>query len=303
MISFKSTDLSVLFLFMKIFILDGYNLIFRSFYGMPDLKRGDGFPTGMLHGWVRTLWSLEDQFSPDRIVCAMDAGADEREALQEDYKANRSETPAELEQQIPWVERITPHMGIPLVSLPGCEADDVIGVLAEKFAARGDAVVLVSADKDLGQLVNASISQLYPPPTANPRLGWRMMNSEKITEKFGVRPDQIADYLALVGDSSDNIQGIPGVGPKTAAKWLNSYGNLQNILQNSGRLKPPRFQMIVSESNELLERNLQLTRLHLSLGVDLPEPIAPDGRALIDLLKELEMEKASRDAASRYMAV
>ena len=99
MISFKSTDLSVLFLFMKIFILDGYNLIFRSFYGMPDLKRGDGFPTGMLHGWVRTLWSLEDQFSPDRIVCAMDAGADEREALQEDYKANRSETPAELEQQ------------------------------------------------------------------------------------------------------------------------------------------------------------------------------------------------------------
>ncbi|MGB0370525.1 MAG: 5'-3' exonuclease [Opitutales bacterium] len=284
---------------MKIFLLDSFNLIFRAYYGMPDLTRSDGLPTGMLHGWVRTLWSLEDQFQPDQMIAVMDSGADDREELHADYKANRGETPEAITQQLPWLEKLTERIGIPLVEFSGAEADDVIGVLAHAYQSRGDEVVIVSADKDLGQLVKEGIRQLYPPPTANPRLGWRMMDTEAVEKKFAVRPDQIADYLALIGDTSDNIDGIPGVGPKTAAKWLNSYGNLENIIQNSGRLKPPRFQQIVADSVELLKRNQRLTRLNLGLDVEIPEPMSVDVLAASSILEELEMKKAARDLAAR----
>ena len=284
---------------MTIFLLDSFNLIFRAYHGMPELTRSDGFPTGMLHGWLRTLWNLEDQFGPDQMIAVMDSGADDREAIHSEYKANRGETPEAINQQLPWLEKLTVSLGIPLVELKGAEADDLIGVVAQAYLKENHQVVIVSADKDLGQLIVPGIQQLYPPPTANPRLGWRTMDSDAIEKKFMVRPDQIADYLALIGDTSDNIDGIPGVGPKTAAKWLNSYGNLENIIQNSGRLKPPRFQQIVTDSRELLVRNQKLTRLNLDLDVPLPAVPETDIEGAIEILDTLEMKKASRDLRTR----
>ena len=284
---------------MNIFLLDSFNLIFRAFYGMPELTRADGFPTGMMHGWVRTIWALEDQFSPDAMIAVMDAGSDEREALHPEYKANRGETPEPITQQLPFVKKLTPLLGIPITEVPGAEADDLIGVLADRYRSAGHTVVIVSADKDLGQLVTEGVSQLYPPPTANPRLGWRMMNEAAIEAKFQVRPDQIADYLALVGDSSDNIDGVPGVGPKTAAKWLNAYGNLEKIIQNAGRLKPPRFQRIVTDLRDLLHRNQMLTRLNLNLEVELPVFPKRDTDGALAVFEELEMKKAAKDFATR----
>ena len=284
---------------MSIFLLDSFNLLFRAHYGMPELTRTDGFPTGMMHGWVRTLWTLQDKFQPDVVIALMDAGADAREELHAGYKANRAETPEPINQQMPWVEKLTPHLGVPMVKKTGCEADDLIGVFTNRFVETGEDVVIVSADKDLGQLVRPGVRQLYPPPTANPRLGWRLMDVEAIEAKFSVRPDQIADYLALVGDTSDNIDGVAGVGPKTASKWLSAYGDLDKVIANAGRLKPPRFQQVITDSADLLKRNQKLTELDLSIEVDIPETPLVDKEAGVAILEELEMKKAAIDFAAR----
>ncbi len=283
-----------------ILLVDGYNLIFRSFYGMPDLRRSDGFPTNAIHGWVRTLWYLQDMKGVERMIVFFDDGADEREALLPEYKSNRGATPEDLVPQIPIIKRLTVQMGLQCVEQPGCEADDLIGSYAKHLGDKDLPGVIVSADKDLGQSVGGSIRQLLPPPTANPRLGWRMLDAEGVEKKFGVKTSQVADYLALVGDTSDNIPGLPGVGPKTAAKWLVEYGDIATIIAKANYLMPARFQSVVAERKEDLVRNLQLTRLNLDLAVDIPDTVEARYGELLDEFNALEMNKAYKDAQTRY---
>ena len=147
--------------------------------------------------------------------------------------------------------------------------------------------------------MGGTVTQLLPPPTANPRLGWRTLDEAAVQEKFGVRPDQIADYLALVGDTSDNIPGIAGVGPKTASSWLRSYGTLAGIIQNSGRLKPPRFQAKVGEEKENLLRNQQLTRLNDRHEVSV-EPVLADVEKLKEFFSEMEMKTTAAEVDKRF---
>ena len=132
-------------------------------------------------------------------------------------------------------------MGYGGLEVDGVEADDLIGSAALQLAAAGHRVGIVSADKDLAQLIRPGVTQWLPPPTANPKLGWRELDEDGVAIKFGVTPAQIPDLLALVGDTSDNIPGIPGVGLKTAAKWLVQYGSLQGILDYCGEIQPKRF--------------------------------------------------------------
>ncbi len=281
-------------------LLDGFNLAFRSFYAVPELSRSDGFPTNALHGWVKTIWHLND-LHPGAVVTAFfDLDGDrERQALLPTYKAHRTEMPEALRRQFPEIRRLTALMGMHLVESSGVEADDLIASAAHRLAKEGHQVLIVSADKDLGQCVGDRVRQLLPPPTANPRLGWRTLDAEGIREKFGVRPDQIADYLALVGDSSDNIPGVPGVGPKTAANWLRSYGTLEAVIENSGRLKPPRFQAKIPAEEENLLRNRRLTRLNDAHEFDLPEA-RPDRKGLETFLREMEMKSTAAEVAGRY---
>ena len=201
-----------------IFLVDGYNMVFRSFYGIRELTRSDGFPTNAIHGWVKTLWSLMDRDDCDRLIVFFDRGADEREALLPEYKKNRSETPPDLVVQIPIIKELTALMGINCVEKDGVEADDLIGAYAKQYATKDAPVVIVSADKDLAQCLNGNVHQLLPPPTANPRLGWRMMTVDKVAGKFGVGAEKVAEYLALVGDTADNIPGLQGVGPKNCVE-------------------------------------------------------------------------------------
>lgn len=285
----------------KWLLLDGYNLAFRAFYGMPELTRKDGFPTGALHGWVRTLWRLLDDQQPNHLVVFFDLdGASKREALQEDYKANRSEMPEPLAQQMPVIRELTAALGYRIVQQSGVEADDLIGYAAHRLADAGASAVIVSADKDLAQCVRDGVIQLLPPPTANPRLGWRSLDAVGVREKFAVSPAQIPDYLALIGDTSDNIPGLQGVGPKTAAKWLGQYGTLEKIIQNSGMLKPPRFQAIVHKSAERLRQNLVMTTLEEVEAPDAFEPLPADFPAALAILTDLEMDKTAVEARRRY---
>jgi len=285
----------------KILLLDGFNLAFRSFYALPELARSDGFPTGALHGWLKTLWKLEDMEQPERMAVFFDQGGSDRHLLAlPDYKANRQDTPEPLQQQFPVIRQLTELMGYPIIAQEGVEADDLLASAASRLAKAGHRVTIVSADKDLGQCVGGNITQMLPAPTANPRLGWRQLDEDGVLKKFGVPPDKVPDYLALVGDTSDNIPGISGVGPKTAAKWITEYSGIEGILAHASELKPPRFQEILAQSGELLRRNLTLVTLerHHTVGEMPMQPV--DKTALVALLESLEMKQAAQQAWERY---
>ncbi|MDX2187587.1 MAG: 5'-3' exonuclease H3TH domain-containing protein [Opitutaceae bacterium] len=286
----------------KWLLVDGFNLAFRAFFALPELTRSDGVPTGALHGWVKSLWRLMDDQRPDCTLVFFDlGGAQDRLALHPDYKANRSETPPALEAQIPVIKQLTRAMGLVGVEQDGVESDDLLAGQAVKLAAEGNEVLIVSSDKDFAQIVNDRIHILLPPPSANPKLGWRRMDAAGVKEKFGVAPSQIADYLALVGDTSDNIPGLDGVGPKTASKWLLDYVSLEGIIARASELKPERFRDAVVAKADLLRLNRQLTTLRLdwpTVPCVRTEPQVPE---LLALLEQNEMRSTVAEARRRYV--
>jgi DNA polymerase-1 len=186
------------------------------------------------------------------------------------------------------------------VEQDGVESDDLLAAQAVALAKEGHEVLIVSSDKDFAQVVNDRIKLMLPPPSANPKIGWRMRDAAGVQEKFGVPPSQIADYLALVGDTSDNIPGLAGVGPKTAAKWLTEFGTLENVIANCTKLKPERFQAPICAEADKLRRNLKLTTLNLSLPTLSVPPVRPHPDELYALLEELGMKSSLAEARRRY---
>ena len=285
----------------KWLLVDGFNLAYRCFFAIPELARSDGFPTNALHGWVKSLWRLADQEKPDASLVFFDlGGAQDRLALLPEYKAQREEMPEALEKQIPVIKALTRAMGLGGVEEHGVESDDLLASFAWHLSGKGDDVLIVSSDKDFAQIVCDRIRMLLPPPTANPRLGWRTMDAAAVAEKFGVPPRLIADYLALVGDASDNIPGIAGVGPKTAAKWLGEHGSLEGVIAAAGRLAPERFRAAVASSGELLRRNLKLTTLNLALPPPAAGACAVRAEEIYGILESMEMRSALAEARERY---
>jgi len=285
----------------KWLLIDGFNLVYRCFHAIPELTRADGLPTNALHGWMKSLWKFDDQEKPDATLVFFDlGGAQDRLALHPEYKAQRADMPAALVQQLPYVKLLTRAMGLVGVELHGVESDDLLASQAQALAGAGHEVLIVSADKDFAQIVGDHVKILLPPPTANPKLGWRQLDAAGVVEKFGVPPAQIADYLALVGDTSDNIPGVNGVGPKTAVKWLQQYGSLEGVIAHSGELKPDRFQEAVRTQADRLRLNLKLTTLNLSLPTVAAEKGAAQPAELFRLLAELEMKGCLAEAQRRY---
>lgn len=286
---------------MRFLLVDGFNLAYRCFFAIPALSRADGFPTNALHGWVKSLWKLMDQERPDVTTVFFDLGGSDRHlALDATYKAQRPDMPEALEKQIPHLKPLTRLMGLKVVEQRGVESDDLLASEAVCLAKEGHDVLIVSSDKDFFQLVGERVGIMLPPPTSNPKLGWRRLDAAGVKEKFGVPPEKIAEYLALVGDTSDNIPGVPGVGPKTAAKWLADHGTLEAIIAHAGELEPERFRQPVAEAAERLRRNLRMTTLDLSLPVVPLEKLAPQPEALFQFLTEMEMKGTLADAKKRY---
>lgn len=285
----------------KWLLIDGFNLAYRCFHAVPELTRADGFPTNALHGWVKSLWKLEDQERPDGTLVFFDlGGAQDRLALLPEYKAQREEMPEALRKQIDPIKQLTRAMGHVGIEIDGVESDDLLASQAVALAKAGHDVLIVSSDKDFAQIVDDRIKILLPPPSANPKLGWRFRDTAGVVEKFGVPPAQIADYLALVGDSSDNIPGISGVGPKTAVKWLQAFGTIEGVIAHAGEVTPERFRDAVRDNADNLRRNLKLTTLNLALPVVAAEKPVVAANELFALLEGWEMKSSLNEARSRY---
>jgi DNA polymerase-1 len=285
----------------KWLLVDGFNLIYRCYFALPDLTRADGFPTGALHGWVKGLWKLADQEKPEATLVFFDlGGAQDRLALHPGYKAQRAEMPEALRQQIEPIKQLTRAMGLVGIEQDGVESDDLLAAQAVAFARDGHESIIVSSDKDFAQVVGEKITIMLPPPSANPKLGWRRLDAAGVVEKFGVPPAQIADYLALIGDTSDNIPGINGVGPKTAAKWLAEFGSLEGVIAHAGELKPERFREAVAAEAAKLRMNLRLTTLNLALPTVAAEKTAANPGELFRLLESFEMKGTLAEARTRY---
>ncbi len=282
---------------MRWLLVDGFNLVFRSHFAMErsNLRRSsDQFPTGALHGWMKSLQDLRDNEKPDRAVVFFDLGGSDRHlAVLPDYKAQRDETPEDIVLQLPEIKKLTALLGFKVIEQRGVEADDLIATAVHRLSQQGDECIIVSADKDFGQCVGGSVMQLAPPPTANPALGWRRLDAAGVEEKFGVPPALIADYLALVGDTSDNIPGLKGVGPKTAVKWLKQYGSLEAVLAAEA-IEPVRFAEQVKQEADRIRSNLSLVRFQTHFDFEIGEIPDEDQSGVMDFLNTMEMHSTLR---------
>ena len=215
----------------RLLLVDGTAYLFRAYYALPAFTTDDGRPTGALHGVVSMIQRLLRDEPPDLLAFVMDApGPTFRDEIYPEYKANRDVMPEDLREQIEPVVNVVTAMGVPLLRVSGVEADDVIGTLAAQAQDEGLDTLISTNDKDFAQLVGPRVRLV----------NWtnnRVLDSAAVEEKFGVPPERIRDYLALAGDSSDNIPGVRGVGPKTAAKWLQTYGSLDGVKENAGGIR------------------------------------------------------------------
>ena len=280
----------------KPFILvDGSTYLFRAYHaGLRAglrLNSSQGEPTGAIHVVLNMLYSLLDEYQPERIAVVFDApGKTFRDDLYAEYKANRPPMPEDLRPQIEPLVQAVEAIGLPVLRVKGVEADDVIGTLATRATAAGLTTVISTSDKDMAQLVNEHVTLVNT-------MSHTTMDPNGVFEKFGVRPEQMIDYLALVGDSADNIPGVPGVGPVTAAKWLAEYGDLDTITSHAEEI-PGKVGESLRNSLEVLPLYKELTTI--VCDVDLPREPAelvygkPDAARLQALYKRLEIKSLLR---------
>lgn len=266
-------------------LVDGSSYLYRAFHALPPLNNSRGEPTGAIYGVANMLRKLVADYEPEYIAIVFDArGRTFRDELFERYKAHRPAMPEELARQVEPLLELVRAMGLPLLQVPGVEADDVIGTLAVQAQAVGMPTVISTGDKDMAQLVNQHITLV------NTMTG-SALDVAGVREKFGIPPECIVDYLALVGDSSDNIPGVPKVGPKTAAKWLNEYGSLDAIVARADEIKGKVGESLRENLDQIpLSRTLATIRcdVPLEVGVQDLRHREPDLRALRELLQRLE---------------
>ena len=284
-------------------LVDGSGYLYRAFHAMPDLRTSSGEPTGAIRGFVGMLRVLEAQSPAEYRACVFDAkGKTFRDDLFAQYKANRPAMPDDLSLQIAPIHEAVHAMGWPVLEVPGVEADDVIGTLAERARREGFRTVIVSADKDLAQLVGQDVELLDTmsrdggPP--------RRFDRDGVIARFGVAPERIVDYLTLVGDSVDNVPGVEKVGPKTAARWLAEYGSLEGVLQHANEIAGAAGENLRKAVGWLpTARALVTVRTDADLSSQVPglealRARAPDAEALHRLFERFEFRAWLKDTDS-----
>lgn len=270
------------------YLIDGSGYIFRAFFAIQRLSTKDGFPTNALFGFLRMILKTIAQANSSKVAIIFDAGKKTfRNELYSEYKANREECPPELVQQMPYFRELSRALGLPVLELPGYEADDIIATLATKLVAQEKNVVIVSGDKDLMQLVTDHVTI------------WDTMKDARygipqVTEKFGVGPKQVTEILALTGDSSDNIPGVEGVGPKTATQLIVKYHDVEGVVSHLEDIKNDSEIRNRKKVAETIENSLEMLRLSRKLvEVDRQVPlkeISGDGDNIDELLSRKEID-------------
>lgn len=271
---------------MNLYLVDGNSYVYRAFYAIRGLSTSGGLPTNAVFGFTNMLLKIIRERKPDHLAIAFDSAAPtERHRLFEDYKAQRPETPAELIEQLPHIRRLIAAFRIAVVELPGYEADDLIGTIAKRAAAEGMEVFIVTADKDMLQLVDDRI-RVYDP------MKDRILDIDAVMERFGVGPERVSEFMALTGDAVDNIPGVKGIGEKTARELLTSFGSLEELLANPRRIPRERLRKMIEENREmiLLSRRLAELDTEAPIEVDLRgyRMDEPDWPSLLALFREFE---------------
>lgn len=276
----------------KLFLLDAYALIFRSYYAFIKNPRitSKGLNTSAIFGFLLTLEEVLQKQKPSHIAVVFDTPAPTfRHELYKEYKATRDETPEDIKTAVPYIKRLLDAYNIPVIDCPGFEADDVIGTLAKKAAGQGFTTFMMTPDKDFAQLVSENVFMYKPSRSGNESVIW---GEDDVKREFSIsRPEQVIDILALMGDTSDNIPGAPGVGPKTAMKLIAEYGSVEELFRNTGKLKG-RLKEIIENNREQIEISKKLATIEQNVPVQLNEKElikeAPDSEKLKDLFDELE---------------
>lgn len=272
-------------------LLDGHNLAYRAFFAIPTLNTRDGRPTNALLGFIRILDKLRALWKPDRLAAAFDAGLPEHrlQALPE-YKANRPPMPDTLRPQLDWIAEYLTLAGIPVRRQPGEEADDVLASWALRAARAGGEALIATSDKDLMQLVGDRIRIVSP---AHPD---DLLDREAVFRKTGVPPERIVDWLALTGDTADNIPGVPGVGPKTAAQLLEQFGSLDALGAQLSNIRSERIRRLVHDHWSAVLRNREVVRLNADLAAPCDAPAPAPAGALQDFFQRMELRSLSKPA-------
>ncbi|MGB0234588.1 MAG: DNA polymerase I [Candidatus Puniceispirillaceae bacterium] len=251
----------------QLVLVDGSGYIFRAFHGLPMMNRPDGTPINAVFGFTKMLLKLKADLNPSHIIVIFDAGrVTFRNDIYPEYKANRSEPPEELVPQFALVRQAAEAIGLPVLEMPGFEADDLIASYARQAEQAGMSCLIVSSDKDLMQLVRGNITMLDPMKN-------RPIGREEVIEKFGVTPDKVVDVQALAGDSTDNVPGVPGIGIKTAAELINQFGDLDSLLAAAETIKQPKRRENLIQFAE----QARISRQLVYLKDDVDVPLAIDG--------------------------
>ena len=270
-------------------LVDGSSYLYRAFYALPELTNSRGHPTGAMHGVLNMLSKLKQQYPAANFAVVFDPrGATIRSNWYQDYKANRAKMPSELSSQIAPLHEMIRALGYPILQVDGIEADDVIGTVATKAVEEGYDVIISTGDKDFAQLVESNISLINT-------MDGSFLDEDGVKDKFGVRPDQIVDYLTLVGDAVDNIPGVPKVGPKTAVKWIQTYDGLDGIALNAHAIKGKVGDNLRDFLGQLpLSRKLVTIIRDIEVGVETKDLVhAPvDTNKLLGLYEEYEFKTA-----------
>ncbi|WP_018950929.1 DNA polymerase I [Thioalkalivibrio sp. AKL12] len=272
-------------------LVDGSSYLFRAFHALPPLTAPDGAPTGAMIGVANMLRKLRADYGPEHMAVVFDAkGKTFRDDIYPEYKATRPPMPDELAAQIEPLHELVRAMGLPLLCVGGVEADDVIATLADQAARAGHAVVISTGDKDLAQLVDDRITLVNT-------MSGVTLDPDGVREKFGVAPEQIVDYLALMGDSVDNIPGVDKVGPKTAAKWIAKYGDLDTILEQADDIGGK-----IGENLRAATDRLPTSRELITVKRDVPLDVGPDDLAIQEPDHDRLLEMVRRYGFTRWRA-
>ena len=276
---------------MKVlYLFDGSAFLYRSFFALPPLSTSSGFPTGAIYGFLRSILAILKTEKPNYMAIAFDLPAPtQRKLAYSEYKSQRPPTPDPLKVQIPVIKELINLLGIKLLEMPGYEADDLIAYLTQKAKKEGFRVKIYSPDKDVLQLVEGSQVVVINP------ISEEVFDENKVIEKFGVPPQKLADYLALVGDKTDNIEGVKGVGPKTAINLLNTFGSVENLLARWDEFK----KLFPQAEKNSLELSYWLVKLKppedLNIGIGELKRKEPNLSLLRKKLEGLEMKSIIKD--------